>query len=226
MFKHVASVSCLVLIVPGVSLAGVVRIPQTGQHTCYNAAGVIIDCTGTGQDGEKRAGAVLPAQRFTDNENGTVSDNLTGLIWLQDAGCTDTAGGISRADGMLDWQAALSWSNSLSSGTCGLNDNSAPGDWRLPNINELRSLIDYSSHDPALTGEHPFTNVQPVWYWSSTTNPVYTSGAYNVGLSRGSIHVNKKLYSAPGTSRVGTKASSFLGVWPVRGGLHADAAID
>lgn len=225
MFKCVTSFNCLVLIVPYISVAASIQIPQTGQHTCYNATGVIIDCTGTGQDGDKRAGRPLPTIRFIDKKNGTVLDKLTGLIWLKDASCTDTAGGISRAGGMLDWQSALTWSNNLSNGTCGLADNSAAGDWRLPNINELRSLINYSNHDPALSGNHPFINIQPIWYWSSTSNPVYTSGAYNVGLSRGSIHVNKKLHSAPGTSRVGTKASSFLGVWPVRS-LLSDEAIE
>lgn len=218
MFKTFLTASCL-LLVPLAVLAAPVPIPQTGQTTCYNAEGVIIDCAGTGQDGEKQAGAPLPVPRFTDNRDGTVTDNLTDLIWLKDANCTASAGGVDRSGGLLDWQAALTWCNNLVHGKCGLNDNSAIGDWRLPNINELRSLIDYSRHDPALASGHPFANVRMVWYWSSTTNPVYTFGAYNVGLSRGSIHVGKKLYDAPGSSRMGHKVSDTLGVWPVRGGL-------
>jgi len=207
---------CLLLVLPALSGATAIQLPRTGQESCYNAEGVIIDCAGTGQDGDRLAGVTGPASRFTDNRDGTVTDNMTGLIWLQNANCTDTTGGIPRENGLLDWPSALTWSNRLAAGKCGLSDNSAAGDWRLPNINELRSLVDYSAHDPALSSGHPFANVQSVWYWSSTTNPVYTSGAYNVGFSRGSIHVNRKLYSAPGTSRVGTKTSSFLGVWPVR----------
>jgi len=218
MLKYFATSISLLLALPFIAHAAAIQLPRTGQNTCYNAVGVIIDCANTGQDGDKQTGTAWPDPRFMDNKDGTVTDNLTGLIWLKDANCTDTAGGIVRESGLLDWPSALTWSNSLKNGTCGLTDNSTIGDWRLPNINELRSLINYSRHDPGLSSGHPFLNVQSVWYWSSTTNPAYTSGAYNVGLSRGSIHVNKKLYSAPGTSRVGTKASSILGVWPVRGG--------
>jgi len=218
MLKLFPAIVCLLLGLPFSALAASILLPRTGQTTCYSPEGIIIDCAGTGQDGERRAGSSWPAPRFTDNKNGTVTDNLTGLIWLQDANCTETVGEIFRDSGLLDWPSALTWSNNLASGQCGLADGSVAGDWRLPNINELRSLIDYSNHDPALPTGSPFSNVQSVWYWSSTTNPVYTSGAYNVGLSRGSIHVDKKLYGAPGSSRVGAKSRSTLGVWPVRGG--------
>lgn len=224
MFKGLATITFPVLFLAVSAIAAPIQIPQTGQHTCYNANGIIIDCASTGQDGEIRAGAALPSPRFTDNKNGTITDNLTGLIWLRDANCTDTAGGIPRKNGTLDWQSALTWSNNLANGRCGLTDKSTAGDWRLPNINELRSLIDYSRHDPGLAWGHPFSNVQSTWYWSSTTNPVYTFGAFNVGLSRGSIHVSKKLYGASGSSRMGNKVTDALGVWPVRNVLKVDTA--
>ena len=218
MFKDLAIIICLLLVMLIPACSPVVQIPKTGQKSCYNMAGVIIDCGNTGQDGDKQAGSAWPFPRFEDNNNGTVIDKLTGLIWLKDANCTETVGGIARESGLLDWQSALTWSNNLENGKCGLVDSSVAGDWRLPNVNELRSLIDYSRHDPDLPSGHPFANVQSTWYWSSTSNPVYTFGAYNVGLSRGSIHVNRKLYSAPGSSRVGNKADDKLAVWPVRGG--------
>jgi hypothetical protein len=205
---------------PLVARAAPVRPLQTGQKNCYSESGIVIPCANTGQDGEKRAGMVWSSPRFTDNRDGTVSDNLTGLIWLKDANCTESVGGIARPDGLLKWSPALTWSNNLASGKCGLSDNSVAGDWRLPNINELRSLLDYSQHDPIIPSGNPFSNVQSVWYWSSTTNPVYTAGAYTVGLSRGSIHLTPKagLNLVPGTSRVGPKEGSLLGVWPVRDG--------
>jgi hypothetical protein len=159
-----------------------------------------------------------PTPRFTDNGNGTVTDNLTGLIWLRDANCKEPAGGIARDGGLLNWPAALAWCNRLAHGRCGLADNSAAGDWRLPNINELKSLVDHSRHDPDLPGGHPFLNVQSLWYWSSTSNPVYTAGAFNVGMSRGSVHVTDKLPNRFGSSNVSDKDGSALGVWPVRGG--------
>jgi len=221
---HLLALCCLLMARPGSASAGVVQVPRTGQTACYNESGVIVPCSGTGQDGEFQAGAELPAPRFVDNQNGTVTDLLTGLTWLKDANCTETVGGISRADeGLLDWPSALTWSNHLGHGRCGLTDSSVPGDWRLPNINELRSLVDYSRHDPALPSGNPFVDVQSAWYWSSTSNPVFTAGAFNVGMSRGSIHVTGKVGNplTLGASRVGTKTGSLLGVWPVRGGSVA-----
>ncbi len=216
----VAPIICVLLALPFASQAAGIRIPKTGQKACYNENGTIIPCAGTGQDGDKQAGEEWPSPRFTDNKDGTVTDNLTGLVWLRDGNCTEASGGIDRSSGLLNWPSALRWCNNLASGRCALSDNSVPGDWRLPNINELRSLIDYSRHDPGLSSGHPFINTQSVWYWSSTTNPVYTGGAYNLGLSRGSIHSNLKVRGDIGISRVGTKASDHLGVWPVRGGME------
>ena len=198
--------------------AATIQLPRTGQTTCYDATGVIIDCAGTGQDGDKRAGAPWPLPRFTDNGNGTVTDNLTGLIWLKDANCTDAVGGITRDGGLLNWSSALAWCNNLAHGRCGLTDASERGDWRLPNIIELKSLVDHSRHDPDLPGGHPFTNVQSVWYWSSTSNPVYAAGAFTVGISRGSIHVTDKRPGPFGSSNVSGKDRGALGVGPVRGG--------
>lgn len=218
--KRIAVIICLSLVLPHFARAGTVKVPRTGQSACYDVNGVVIDCNGTGQDGDRRAGAPWPSPRFTDNRNGTVTDELTGLIWLKDADCTDAAGGVDRRGGVLNWPSALTWSNNLAHGKCGLSDNSVAGDWRLPNINELRSLVDYSRHDPGLPAGHPFSNVRSIWYWSSTTNPVYTGGAFNVGMSRGSIHVDSKA-ARPffGGSRVESKSDGKLGVWPVRGGL-------
>ncbi len=100
-------------------------IPKTGQTTSY----------ATGDDGDLQTGVSWPVPRFTDNGNGTVTDNLTGLIWLKDADCLGTE----------TWSNALSKSNGLATGTCGLTDGSSAGDWRLPNIRQLKSLVDYAS---------------------------------------------------------------------------------
>ena len=77
-------------------------------------------------------GVAWPNPRFTDNGNGTVTDNLTGLIWLKNANCF----------GAKDWAMALSDANTLNNGECGLTDGSVEGDWRLPNVREMQSLID------------------------------------------------------------------------------------
>ena len=54
-------------------------LPATGQTSCYNSAGGIISCTGAGQDGS----FIVNLESYTDNGNGTVTDNITGLLWQQ-----------------------------------------------------------------------------------------------------------------------------------------------
>jgi hypothetical protein len=103
--------------------------------------------------------------RFTDNQDGTITDTVTGLVWLKNAGCF----------GPTDWATALAEVNALAKGACGLADGSAAGQWRLPNINELESVVDTSASNPALSPGNPFTNVSSGIYWSSTS---YFGGEY------------------------------------------------
>jgi hypothetical protein len=117
-------------------------IPQTGQKISYAA----------GDDGNLRIGKPWPAPRFADNGDGTVTDRLTGLMWTKNA---------NQANGTLDWEEAL-----LKSAACAEGGYT---DWRLPNRNELESLIDLGSVHPALPSGHPFANVKANYYWSSTT---------------------------------------------------------
>lgn len=150
---------------------------QTGQTKCYDPiTAVEILCTNTGQDGELRTGAVWPDPRFTDNGNGTVTDNLTDLTWLKDADCIRTQypaydTKFTAGDGMVSWQMALDFVNGINSGTYPNCGGGLTG-WRVPNRKELRSLVDYSKSSglgPVLPSEHPFSNVNER-YWSSTTN--------------------------------------------------------
>src|SRR5262249_14576398 len=153
MWRVVLMVAVVVWMAEGVpqALAQPARVPQTGQTECYSTLSVI-PCAGTGQDGEFQAGVAFPAQRFRDNRDGTVRDNLTGLVWLQDANCFPGDFG----PGLMKWQDALSLANNLAHGQCGLSDRSVAGDWRLPNVKELQSLIDFGQLSPALPADHPF----------------------------------------------------------------------
>lgn len=135
------------------------RVPRTGQIFCYDARGKEIPCKGTGQDGEYRAGTAWPTPRFNDNYDGTVTDRLTGLIWLKDA---DYFGEVM-------WEEAVSKARQLAHGKYGLKDGSKRGDWRLPNIRELFSLIDYGTGVPLIPENHPFVNVQTSIYWTNTS---------------------------------------------------------
>jgi len=181
-------------------------VAQTGQTTSY----------ATGDDGEYQKGCppvVAPssgysfggynrtsftcldgATGFGDNGDGTVTDHLTGLIWLKNADCF----------GRRQWTTALNDANTLNSGECGLSDGSVEGEWRLPNINELRSLFDPGLSAPYLPAGHPFTGVQSYCYWSSTTIAYFTDDAWYVFLSVGYVSFDDETIT--------------YYVWPVRGG--------
>lgn len=126
----------------------VTSLPRTGQTASYVA----------GDDASANKGVAWPGSRFTNNNDGTVTDGLTGLVWTKNAGCFSSG----------SWSGALTAANNLASGACGLTDGSTAGQWRMPNVNELESLVDVSQSNPALTAGHPFTNVANS-YWSSTT---------------------------------------------------------
>jgi hypothetical protein len=152
-------------------------VAQTGQTTCWNSSGTDIVCANTGQDGDVQAGVVPPTPRFTDNLDGTITDNLTGLIWLKNANCF----------GLRTWAQALTDANTLNSGECGLTDGSIEGDWYLPNRNELMSLLDLGKSNPALPTGHPFENFQSFFYWSSTTFANFPDFAWSVGFNFGFV---------------------------------------
>lgn len=158
-----------------------------------------------GEDGygTMRKGVAWPSPRFTDNRNGTVTDNLTGLVWLKNA----------NAFGSRAWADALTDCATLNSGEKGLTDGSVEGDWRLPNVHELQSLIDYGRFNPSLcntagtgpwTSGDPFTNVQSSYYWSGTTYVSAPSYAWYVAVYDGVVS--------------GFVKTLPYYVWPVRGG--------
>ena len=148
---------------------------KTGQTTSY----------ATGDDGDYQTGVLVPNPRFTDNSDGTVTDNLTGLTWLKDASCL----------GQQNWANALAAANTLTDGNvaCGLSDGSVAGDWRLPNRNELGSLVDLGTFSPALPAGNPFLNFVASNYWSSTTVAIVPSFAWEVSFISGLDSFNNKL---------------------------------
>lgn len=170
-------------------------VEKTGQTVSYSDKG--------GEDGDLQKGVAWPNPRFTDMGDGTVRDNLTKLIWLKDA----------DSFGYRTWEQALSDANNLSSGSHGLTDGSQAGDWRVPNVKELQSLIDFEYVLPALssasgkskwTNGDAFVNVESHLYWSSTTFSSNLIYVWVVHLIDGGVEYVAKTLT--------------LRVWPVRAG--------
>ncbi len=161
------------------------ELPKTGQTTVYSA----------GDDGSLQIGAAWPSPRFIVASSGTgtvVTDGLTGLMWPQDGG----------GAGYRPWQSALDY-------VADLNTNNYLGhnDWRLPDLNELDSLLNQSEPDTAVwLNSQGFTNVHAnAAYWSSTTNGLNTTTAWVFNVSYGSWWTADKVNNGAHT-------------WPVRGG--------
>lgn len=152
-------------------------LSATGQDRCFDTHAQEIVCSSTGQDGELRSGRIWPAPRFIALGD-RVLDQLTGLSWLHRASVTLD---------FVNWNEALAAVAELNDGDAGAM---APR-WRLPNINELESLVDCAMHTPALPREHPFEDVQ-AGYWSSTTSAFEPDWAWALYLDKGAVGVGQK----------------------------------
>jgi len=154
-------------------------VPQTGQKTSYTA----------NDDGAYKKGMAWPSPRFTVGTNDAVNcvtDNLTGLVWARNAYMTVKLG----------WTSAIAYCEGLNYG--------GYTDWRLPNIREMQSLIDYGRYNPALPAGHPFISVQLGGYWTSSSGTGSPSNGWKVQIPNGNVNYETKT------------ATGY--VWPVRGG--------
>ena len=172
----------------------VALVPQTGQTTSYDTNIPQRD------DGALQKGVVLPTPRFTDNSNGTITDNLTRLIWLKNANCPNATRNPQTA---LNDVVSLNSAGTMNGNSCGDTSNagSHQTDWRLPNIRELFSLVDFAFFNPAISnaagtgqgsGSDPFSNFQGpdqpfAGYWSSTTDAGDSNIAWFVDFFDGPV---------------------------------------
>jgi len=114
---------------------------------------------------------------FVDNGDATVTDTSTGLMWEVKA---DDDGPRDK-DNLYTWQQALSYCEDLT--LAGYDD------WRLPNINELQWLVDYTTFFPSINIDY-FPNTvssESSDYWSSTSYPFYPSHSWGVNFYGGYI---------------------------------------
>ena len=160
-------------------------VPKTGQTTPYRLE----------DDGDLETGVTWPNPRFTVTTNGAdevVTDNLTGLMWVREPHAI--AGNAS----VVEWEDAID--------SCTTLTFAAHSDWRLPNVRELQTLLDYGEDDLALPSGHPFLGIkndEP--YWTSTTVK-RTIGAWVVRIDFGWVSPRNK------------DVNNQMYVWPVRSG--------
>jgi hypothetical protein len=170
----------LLLLVSTKAYAGTVSLPQTGQTLCYDASGSVTACSNgsyPGEDGALQMGIAWPSPRFTDNGDNTQTDNLTTLIWPKDGSTPSDSGACSS--GAQTFQGALAYVQCLNT-----NNYLGHNDWRLPNVNELQSIVNGGQSNTAnwLNGLG-FSNVPSGYYWSSTSyagSPTYAWGVSTV----------------------------------------------
>ncbi len=152
---------------------------KTGQTTSY----------GAGTDGDLQKGA---ARSFTDNGDGTVTDNATGLMWEK----KDASSGIHHLDNTYTWSTGSGNMDGtiVSVFLAALNSGggfAGHSDWRVPNIVELQSLINYDSTDAGPPTDSVFKKdcvagctltmcscTRSFYYWSSSVTRAPGSAWY------------------------------------------------
>ncbi len=153
------------------------------------------------------SGIPWPTNRFTVGTGASsncVLDNLTGLTWMRNPPAT-----------LRTWASADSYCLNLD----GTEGRGGYDDWRMPNIREQLSLVDFRYYAPCLgntvgdakmTSGNPFMNIgtSGYYYWTSTSHFSYWRNAWAVSFTYGDGQSFDKL------------AGSSCQVFPVRGGLQ------
>lgn len=188
----------LVAIAPGPARAGLTkgRVVETGQTTTY----------GAGSDGDLERGL---SRSFVDLGNGVIKDQRTGLFWEKKS----DDGSIHDKDNVYTWGAGFPLAPDAMNGTMvttfisALNSQpcfAGSCDWRIPNRNELQSIVNLETYAPAT---FPVFNtgcsggctvltcscVASDDYWTTSTNRATSSGAWVVNFTYGSVFSDDKV---------------------------------
>ena len=150
-------------------VGGPAGLPKTAQTVQYRP----------GDDGDLEVGLPETPPRFTDNGDGTTTDNATGLMWINDP---VTAPGAPFNATMI-WNAAID--NCLGLSFAGYDN------WYLPNIKQLMSILDYGLNEPCINQTF-FPNPVASYYLSSTTALYSTGNAWIASCFRGHVSPNNK----------------------------------
>ncbi len=157
-------------------------VPDTGQTRWYSIA--------FGDDGDY----TINPMSYTDNGDGTIFDNITGLTWQKcsigqnnDATCSGTAT-------MHNWyQASGTYDATSNPGTtnvCGSLSLAGSG-WRLPTDYELTTIVYFGTYTPAISTAY-FPNILSSNYWSSTSYAPSTTYAWVVYFNNGGTYYGNK----------------------------------
>ncbi|MCG8428304.1 MAG: DUF1566 domain-containing protein [Chromatiales bacterium] len=134
-----------------------------------------------------------PSADFIINNDGTVTHVKTGLMWMR-CSLGQTWNGTDCSTGSVmsyQWQSALQTVEAINSGQSDQDGDQFAGyagyeDWRLPNKNELESIVEPRCWSPAVNAEI-FPNARSYWYWSSTRHTFSSSMAWRVDFDAGSV---------------------------------------
>jgi len=142
---------------------------QTDLAACLAEPTVVFP--GDGVDG--------PALSYTNHGDGTVTDNNTLLMWE----VKDTGSGIHGVNQTFLWSDSFTvFLATLNTAPC----FASHCDWRMPNVKELQSIVDYSQFDPAIASSFPGSTAAG-FYWSSTATAGNASHAWVVGFDVGGV---------------------------------------
>jgi hypothetical protein len=139
------------------------------------------------------------ARCYTDNGDGTITDNVTGLMWERQSG----DGSIHSIGNIYTWYDAFNVKIAAMNSLGGFAGHT---DWRLPNLTELLSLADYGSEGPAIDpvfnkgctpgcAQTACSCTFNGFYWSSTTRVLgnsIVSQAWLVSFGEGAVSVHDK----------------------------------
>ena len=143
------------------------KLPDTGMYACHDDDTIVV-CPNTGEDFFGQDAQYNEPRRqhnYTDNGDGTITDNVTGLMWQQD-----------DDDVIRSWQDSIDY--------CAALTHAAHLDWRLPDYYELFSLTDRSRYDPTMTID-PIFGGHASEYWTSSPEAVFVDKAFLVHFDRG-----------------------------------------
>ena len=164
------------------SHVGKAGLTKTGQTTSYAASSTCGDGgTGGCDDGYYEKGQALS---YTDNGDGTMTDNNTGLMWKRCSEPDTQTSGCTGTHSTYTWQAAITQCEGLAYATY--------SDWRLPNVKELWSITKLEPGAAPYIDQTAFPGTVSDYYWSATTYPGNTGYALGVGFSLGYLGGNDK----------------------------------